>query len=109
MKGLLFSLLLLFSSQVFADYINVTGNVKLINNWEGHNGHLIKLSDMSLTNGLCERNDHYILHKNHMFLKENFSMLLTARVSGMPVTIRFSDSASNKCEDKFPRIFHIQL
>ncbi len=98
-----------FSSNAFAAYLTVSGEVTMINNWEGHNGHLIRLSNMSSSSELCPRNDYYILHKDHMFVKENYSLLLSARVSGKPVIIQLSDSATNKCEDNFPRIFHIQF
>ncbi|MGF1708953.1 hypothetical protein [Enterovibrio baiacu] len=110
MKKLLLALFLLFTPGIAsAKYINVEGELTVILNWEGHNGHLVKISNMQSTAGICPRNDYYILHQNHQFVKENYSLLLSARVSGKPVKVVVSDDANNKCEDGFPRIFHLYL
>ncbi|WP_325892213.1 hypothetical protein [Grimontia sp. NTOU-MAR1] len=101
--------LLFLPTTTSAKNIHVTGELTTVLNWEGHNGHLIKTSNMQSTAGICPRNDFYILHQNHQFIKENYSLLLSARVSGKPITIIVSDDASNKCEDGFPRIFHLLL
>lgn len=109
MKYLIVLFFYLFSTSVFAGYVSTTGKVTLINNWQGHGGHLIQVENMSGTSSICERNDYYILPEDHQFFKENYSLLLSARVSGMNITLRVSNSADNKCVENFPRIFHIQI
>lgn len=64
---------------------------------------------MSKTSELCARNDHYILPKNHPFAKENYSLLVAARVADKPITVAFSDDATNKCFENFPRVFHMRF
>ena len=102
-------LALVLSGNVMADILSVNGKVTVINNWEGHSGNLIKLSDMSVTSGLCSRNDFYILDKGHAFHADNYALLLSARVSEKFVSVQFSKMAINKCLEGFPRIVHMQL
>jgi hypothetical protein len=100
---------LIFSSNALAGSVVTTGKVTTILNWEGHGGHLIKVEHMGGTSSICSRNDYYILSKEHPFVKENYSLLLSARISGTPVTLRLSDASSKKCQENFPRIFHVQI
>lgn len=103
MKFVLIMALAFCSPNTIAGYITVKGKVTLLNNWEGHGGHLIKVQDMSKTSSICLRNDQYILSKDNRFVKENYTLLLSARVSSLPAILSFSDSAANKCLENSPQ------
>ncbi|ELB2153835.1 hypothetical protein QNZ88_004970 [Vibrio parahaemolyticus] len=90
----------------FASDITVFGKIKWINNWQGHSGFLVALENMTPTEGICKRNDQYILPQNHQFAKENFSMLLSSRIADKPVTLVIS---SGECLEGFPKIAHIRI
>lgn len=112
MKKLLALLLCgLMHTAANAAMVNVTGKIQMLNSWERHGGLLVKMKaeDMRKTEGMCERNDYYILVNAHRYMERNFSMMLSARIAEKPITLRFSDDATNKCVERFPRIFHIAL
>ncbi|NOS74388.1 MAG: hypothetical protein HOP36_07595 [Methyloglobulus sp.] len=100
-------LLLCFSASAHTgSQVGIRGNIKILLNYEGHNGPLIQLSDMSVTNGFCPRNDYYILPKNHQYFRENYAVLLSAKLTGTPVSFVFTPG---DCTDGLPRIAHLAL
>ncbi len=106
MKFIIVFLTIIFVANAHAGYKTVTGKITRIQNWEGHGGPLIRMSDMSSTNGLCSRNDSYILPLTHKFFKENFSMLLASKMSDKEVTLFLPDTS---CSEGFPRISNMQI
>jgi hypothetical protein len=99
-------LLLLFGNSYSADYITVSGKISKLRNWSTHNGTLVYMPDMTSTSAVCPRRDSYILPKGHVHFKENYSLLLAARMSDKTVTLRFR---VGDCADDFPRINHVDI
>ena len=105
MKNLLLLFLLVLASNVHAT-LSVVGEVTILETWEGITGPLIAMTDMSATDGQCVKNNLYILDTNHPFFEENFSILLSARISGSSVKLYFDPGV---CIGQFLRISHIKL
>lgn len=104
------SLLLLLIFPIFANAaeITVSGKVIRILNYEGHQGPLAILDNMTVTNGLCLRNDYYILPLTHKYFKQNNDLLLAAKLTDKSVSITMDNGPSN-CVDGFNRIKHLSI
>ena len=99
-------LILLLSGVANAVEIQSSGTINRLLNYEGHNGHLIVLSDMSPTSGSCPRNDYYILPLTHKYIDQNYALLLSAVMAGKPVSVTVD---SGDCFENIPRIKHLLI
>jgi hypothetical protein len=104
------SLLLLLVSPIFANAaeITVSGKVVRIFNYEGHQGPLFVMENMTSTNGFCPRNDLYILPLTHKYFKQNNDLLLAAKLTDKNVSITM-DSGPATCVEGFNKIKHLSL
>jgi hypothetical protein len=107
-KKLLPLLLLIFPIAANAAETTVSGKVIRILNYEGHQGPLAILDNMTATNGLCPRNDYYILPLTHKYFKQNNDLLLAAKLTDKSVSITM-DSGPANCVDGFNKIKHLSI
>lgn len=106
-KQLIFiALVAMNATAALAADVTVTGNIVTIQNYEGHDGPLVALNNMTQTSGLCQRNDFYILPLNHQYAAQNYAMLLGAKIAGKTVNITVADG---DCVQSLPRIKHISI
>jgi hypothetical protein len=107
------ALLLLLTFPIFSDAteIAVSGKVVRILNYEGHQGPLVIMENMTTTTGLCQRNDYYILPLAHKYFKQNNDLLLAAKLTDKSVTIGVDSDPANpaNCVDGFNRIKHVSI
>jgi hypothetical protein len=107
-KKLLPLLLLIFPIAANAAETTVSGKVMRILNYEGHQGPLVIMENMTVTNGFCPRNDYYILPLTHKYFKQNNDLLLAAKLTDKSVSITMDNGPSN-CVDGFNRIKHLSI
>ncbi|GAB2504021.1 hypothetical protein [Microbulbifer agarilyticus] len=94
------------SYSVSASTIGVVGQVQLLTNYEGHQGTIFTIYDMSKLEGACERSDYFILPLEHKYFDQNYSLLLSAKVAEREVRIMFE---IGDCVDSLPRVKHLSL
>lgn len=86
--------------------ITSTGTINQLQNYEGHDGPLIILSNMVPTSGSCPRNDYYILPLTHKYMAQNYTLLLSAQMAGKSVSVTVE---SGDCVQGLPRIKHLRI
>jgi hypothetical protein len=110
-KKLLLLLLLILPIFANAAEITVSGKVVRILNYEGHQGPLVIMENMTTTanaNSFCPRNDYYILPLTHKYFKQNNDLLLAAKLTDKSVSITM-DSSPGTCLDGFNKIKHLSI
>ena len=89
-----------------ADAIRSEGSIIRLVNFEGHVGTLVRLSNMTTTEGSCPRNDFYILEETHKFYEQNYSALLAYKLADKEVAIVVDEG---DCIQNLPRLKHLYL
>ena len=105
-RFLFFFCLLSFSSSLYSSTVESVGELVRLTNYEGHQGPIFALDDMSSSEGSCSRNDFFILPFGHKFFEENYSLLLAAKLAGKSVRVQFE---MHDCVDSVPRLKHLSL
>lgn len=86
--------LVLFLGNAYADHGIATGDVTLIQFYQGHTGVLIQHSNMANTEN-CGRSDFLILPDTNSHFKEVYSLLLTAQTSNKKVGLILSGCSND--------------
>ena len=98
--------ILLFSSAALSENVLAVGKITLLTNYEGHQGTIFTLDDMTKSEGSCSRNDFFILPLDHKYFDQNYSMLLAAMLASREVRVLFD---MQDCVDSLPRLKHLSI